>query len=259
MSVQAMSWALTQQIVTNAAARHVLLCLANYADKEGMAAFPSASTLASDTGLSERTIRYKLDELEQAGVIIKGNQKIVAAYIERGDRRPICYDILIKKRGANDAGRNERGANETPTGCNSRQNGVQLTTERGATAAPNPSIKPSIKPSINPLLGSDESEQQNKTKRASQIPDEFQPTSDHLELAKELGINLGYEFPQFVDYHKSKGSKFKDWNAALRNWIRNARKFAGNSTTPRQSKPGTLRNGTKDINYYEGVSDDGRF
>lgn len=35
MSVQAMTWALEQQVVTDAAMRHVLLCLANYANEAG--------------------------------------------------------------------------------------------------------------------------------------------------------------------------------------------------------------------------------
>lgn len=149
MSVQAMSWAIEQQIVRDAPARHVLLCLANYADKDGKTAFPSASTLSADTGLSERTIRTKLDLLEHAGLIAKGNQRVVAAHIDRADRRPICYDLCMV-RPASGAPRDlERGAAHDTTGCSSRTNGVQLVPERGARAAPNPSSKPSNKPPNN--------------------------------------------------------------------------------------------------------------
>lgn len=42
MSVQAMKWVLDQQIATESISRRVLLCLANYADKDGRNAFPSA-------------------------------------------------------------------------------------------------------------------------------------------------------------------------------------------------------------------------
>ncbi|USS54873.1 MULTISPECIES: helix-turn-helix domain-containing protein [Pseudomonas] len=142
MSIQSMTWALEQRLVTDPTCRHVLLCLANYADKSGRGAFPSASSLSEDTGLSERTIRYKLDALEAAGVIKRGNQAIAAAYIDRYDRRPVVYD-MVENRGAPAAPRNEedpeRGANEDATGCSSQQNGVQMKTERGAPAAPNPS------------------------------------------------------------------------------------------------------------------------
>lgn len=138
MSVQSMSWALEQNDIIDATARHVLLCLANYADKHGKAAFPSANSLSSDTGLSVRTVRYKLDFLLSIGAIRLGNQSIAAAYIDRHDRRPVVYDLCVE-RGAPPAPGKERGANEDTTGCSSERNGVQLTTERGAPAAPNPS------------------------------------------------------------------------------------------------------------------------
>ncbi|WP_236189524.1 helix-turn-helix domain-containing protein [Pseudomonas pharyngis] len=135
-----MSWALAlrKADLENPAARHVLLCLANYAGSDGRGAFPSAATLSEDTGLSERTVRLKLDELEKAGFITEGNQAIAAAYIDRRDRRPVVYDLQMK-RGANAAPRKDRGADDR-TGCNSQQNGVQENAERGAAAAPNPSL-----------------------------------------------------------------------------------------------------------------------
>ncbi|MCU8973816.1 helix-turn-helix domain-containing protein [Pseudomonas aeruginosa] len=135
MSVQAMTWALEQQVVTDAAMRHVLLCLANYANEAGKGAFPSIATLSSDTGLSERTVQYKLRSLEEAGVIRRGNQAIAAAYISHRDRLPMVYDLSME-RGASVA----PGANDDVTGCKPRRNGVQLTTQRGATVAPDPSL-----------------------------------------------------------------------------------------------------------------------
>ncbi|MEW6460398.1 MAG: DnaT-like ssDNA-binding domain-containing protein [Pseudomonadota bacterium] len=150
MSVQAMSWALAQTVVSDASARHVLLCLANYADKDGCGAFPSAASLADDTGLAVRTVRYKLEQLQELGAIRPGNQAIAAAYIDRGDRRPVVYDLAME-RGAADAPRaerpatgapreNVRGANGDSTGCKPQQHGVQSTTARGARVAPNPSL-----------------------------------------------------------------------------------------------------------------------
>ena len=133
-----MVWALEQRLVQDAPARHVLLCLANYADKVGRGAFPSTNSLSDDTGLSVRTVKYKLDDLEAMGVIRRGNQALAAVYIDRHDRRPIVYD-MVQERGAADAPRSERGADEDATRCSSEQNGVQLTTDRGAGAAPNPS------------------------------------------------------------------------------------------------------------------------
>lgn len=139
MSVQAMAWALAQQEVTESHSRHVLLCLANYADQSGRAAFPAVSSLALDTGLAPRTVQYRLRELEAVGLIRRGNQAIAAAYITQRDRVPVCYDLDLS-RGAQDAPRAERGACDDASGCTPEQNGVHAKTERGAQRAPNPSI-----------------------------------------------------------------------------------------------------------------------
>lgn len=129
-----MSWALSRRdLGKDSSARHVLLCLANYAAADGRGAFPSAKTLTEDTGLSERTVRSKLDLLEVQGLIVRGNQALAAVYIDRHDRRPVVYDLMLK-RGAVDAPREE------VTGCSQQQNGVQPTTERGAAIAPNTSL-----------------------------------------------------------------------------------------------------------------------
>lgn len=64
-------------------------------------------------------------------------------------------------------------------------------------------------------------------KRAAQIPDDFQPSDKHQALAAEVGVDLRREWPKFRDHHQAKGSTFKDWDAALRTWIRKAADFAG--------------------------------
>ncbi|HGE1973835.1 TPA: hypothetical protein ACGKFT_006659, partial [Pseudomonas aeruginosa] len=51
------------------------------------------------------------------------------------DRLPMVYDLSME-RGATVA----PGANDDVTGCKPRRNGVQLTTQRGATVAPDPSL-----------------------------------------------------------------------------------------------------------------------
>lgn len=155
MSVQGMTWALAQRIVKDPTARHVLLCLANYAGAKGEGAFPSVATLAEDTGLSNRTVQTKLRELEALQVIQRGNQDLVAAYIRRADQRPVCYDIDLSRgavaaprvehsdvqtRDEAAAPRDERGESDDATGCSSRRHGVNLTTSRGERAAPEPSL-----------------------------------------------------------------------------------------------------------------------
>ena len=176
-----MSWALAlpKASLENPAARHVLLCLANYAGSDGRGAFPSALTLSNDTGLSERTVRLKLDELTNAGFIVEGNQAIAAAYIDRRDRRPVVYDLQLK-RGANAAPRKERGAAHS-TGCSSQQNGVQESAERGAAAAPN-----------TPLNHQETEEQQLQRELAEEVERQNQTAAECLPTSQRFAM-----FPQW--------------------------------------------------------------
>ena len=240
MSVQAITWALEQQIVRDPTARHVLVCLANYAGKQGEAAFPSAASLAADTGLSERTVRSKLDSLEAAGAIVRGNQAIAAAYIARADRRPVCYDLCMSRPAIAAPRGDERGANDAPrsgeTGCNSRSNGVQMAQERGAGAAPDPSCKPSM----NRLSASQADKR--PAARASRLPEDWAlpkawgewALAETQQLAGDLKDWAGgawtpehvrFEADKFRDYWRGKSGKDAakaDWLATWRNWVRNA-------------------------------------
>ena len=65
------------------------------------------------------------------------------------------------------------------------------------------------------------------TKTASQLPDTFRPTEKHQALAAELGVDLRGEWAKFCDHHRAKGSTFKDWGAALNNWIRRSAEYGG--------------------------------
>lgn len=74
----------------------------------------------------------------------------------------------------------------------------------------------------------------NKAKRATQLPDDWQPNPKHVELASEAGLDLDVETVQFRDHHTAKGSTFKDWDAAFRTWLRNAVEFGRGRRPPRK-------------------------
>ena len=62
-------------------------------------------------------------------------------------------------------------------------------------------------------------------KRACQIPDDFEPTNHHRDIAISENINLDNEFVKFRDYCLANGKKYIDWDAAFNNWLRNAGKY----------------------------------
>lgn len=55
-----------------------------------------------------------------------------------------------------------------------------------------------------------------------EFPLNWAMTEDERAQASGLGLNPLQEFARFRDYHKAKGTKFKDWPAAWRNWTRKA-------------------------------------
>lgn len=218
MSVQAMSWAIEQRYLTDPVACHVLLCLSNYAGADGRDAFPSVSRLAGDTRLSERTIQNKLLLLEELGIIVRGNSAVVAARINRLDRRPVVYDIQIKRplpgspiesgRGEGDAPRYSQVTNSThrgevdaprdsERGASDESNGVHLTTERGAGGAPDPRANhPQENQKLSPPVGGGDAGKPAKVRK--EYPAEF------LEA---------FEAYPKRDVSVSKHDAFKAWSA----------------------------------------------
>ena len=253
MSVQAMSWALSLPVQTlkDSSARHVLLCLANYAGSNGAGAFPSASTLAQDTGLSERTVRYKLDDLEKFGLIQKGNQAIAAVHIDRHDRRPVVYDLQIL-RGANPAPREKRGADDA-TGCNSQQNGVQPGTERGAAAAPNPSLnhqgtEEQQQREISALIAEQDRqalEPQDDRQRFAMFAD-FEPSVEALQTQLKIAglpddaltAELLSGFKGFFVAKTSVVDTAAGWCFKLVGWIKRERALAAGTATNEEGSAG---------------------
>ena len=69
MSVQAISWALENDLGQNYAAKVLLMALANYADDEGTC-FPGREKISAETGLSKRTLTRQVNLLVDMGLIV---------------------------------------------------------------------------------------------------------------------------------------------------------------------------------------------
>lgn len=65
-----------------------------------------------------------------------------------------------------------------------------------------------------------------KSPRGSILPADFQFDERAELLAKSYGLNPHKEQAAFRDHFTAKGTVYKDWQAAFRNWLRNAVKFA---------------------------------
>lgn len=186
MSVEAITWA-SKQRTGSPGAKLVLIALANYAN-DRQECWPSQATLAQWTEQSDRTIRTHLAALEAMGLIHRQAREMAGAFSSD------LITLQIAQQQIFPAERISAG-------------------EKRRFPAENISGKPSKEPS------------DKKTNKGTQLPEGFQPEDTHRQMAAESQIDLDHEIAAFTDYHRSRGSVFKDWDAALRTWLRNATKF----------------------------------
>ncbi|MDH6283251.1 helix-turn-helix domain-containing protein [Prescottella agglutinans] len=172
MSIEAIAWVLERAdipspsptgIPSAPSLSMVLLGLANHADRRGEDAYPSVRTLSRYARISERQVQRCLSALLELGLIERGNQRIVEAKIEREDRRPVVYNLLIE-RGVSSSPRPqkpqiERGDNSSPRserGDKSAPNGVTGASERGDTHVTQTVLEPKDDPAAARIAPDDE-------------------------------------------------------------------------------------------------------
>ena len=134
MSLQAMVWALKTAPVPDPIAHLVLIGLADHAADDGTAARPSVAVLAEYARCSPRSVQRKLRDLEECGLIWKGDQRLVEHL--RSDRRPAVYDLNLRgvtvsrpvDNGVTENGL--RGATLDETGCQAGPNGATRLADR---------------------------------------------------------------------------------------------------------------------------------
>ena len=73
------------------------------------------------------------------------------------------------------------------------------------------------------------------------MPADFWPDETAQQLAADLHLSLQAELAAFCDHHAAKGTTFRDWQAGLRTWLRNAAKYR------QQPRSGVVRGGAGQI------------
>lgn len=197
MSIEAVAWALRQAPIpkNDHLAHVVLIALADRVQDDWCAAWPSIDTLARDARCSRRSVQMKLQDLLDAGLIRKGDQRHVAHL--PANRRPTVYDIIrpgvqtvhpnanmgenhatdhVSAGGEPDSGTvdNSRPGVQTPApqkvlGCRTVQS---RGAESGSSGVQAFAHKPSLEPSIEPR------ETTYVTTRSDASPVDNSPTID---------------------------------------------------------------------------------
>lgn len=189
MSVQAIGWALSQDIPT--ASKFVLVALANYANDKGEC-WPSQETIARNTSMTDRTVRTHLKLLEDRGYISRQKRRREDGF-QNSDMITI---IAFSSRKDIPVTKSSRKLTTEPAG-NSLPNQPENDCKTSRKEIPgNRQLEPSIEPSKEPSSSSAPS--------GTAYPDEFEAIWQPLNSNKA--------------YHKTplgnKAEAFRDWKQA---------------------------------------------
>ena len=156
MSLDAMIWALKKAPVKSGQEQVVLIALADHASSDGTGAYPSQATIAEYAQCSTRTVRTHTRAMEERGLIVRGDQKMVSHF--SADRRPIVWDLSLhlerEPRAENISGRKlsvERAEAERHTGGSSASNGRKPASYKPSLTVHEPSSKPREDEQAHPL------------------------------------------------------------------------------------------------------------
>jgi hypothetical protein len=78
--------------------------------------------------------------------------------------------------------------------------------------------------------GKDKGKEKAVRKKATALPSDWKFSESHLTLSMELGVDAVAQSEKFIDYAIANGKTYKDWDAAFRNWLRNASEYAGKNS-----------------------------
>lgn len=196
--------------------RLVMLALADHAGDDGTC-YPSIARLCARTGMKERGVQTVLKRLAARGLV-----KVVPNAGRHG-----ANVYVIPSTPAPDA----PPAHDAPrTGCTPHHTHpashvVNPRTPCGGTPAPD-APEPSFnhqEPSLGPRARS------ARRKPEMPLPENWCPSDRNITDAMDRGFSqqeIDREALQFRDHHLARDTRFRDWEAAWRTWLGNARKFS---------------------------------
>lgn len=226
MSFEDLAWARRQR-VGRVGPKAVLICLASYTDDDHTC-YPGQATIAEATDQGERTVRRQLVELEAAGFILRNAR---SAGNGRG-RRTDFYTLLV----ASDLQPAKLAGDLQPASDDIQPASGALTTGQALAG----------ELEVNTQIGRPVT---NKG-RATKLPEPFIITPAMSKWAARFvgSISIPAETRAFFDYHRARDSRFVDWSAAWRTWMRNAVKFSQRQGRQLRSAPSVEKPPTWDRN-----------
>mgnify|MGYP000234527247 CR=1 FL=1 len=202
--------------------RLVMLCLADHADDEGVC-YPSVARLVDRTGMGERGVQRVLRRLADDGhVAIEPNAGRKGTNVYRitpapdAPPRTRCTPHPVHP--------NTPAPDAPPHDVHPAPDAPNPRTPCGGTPAPG-----APEPSLNHQEPSEELLGRKRRRPEVPLPDDWVPSDRNLADAASRGFSkqeIDREAHQFRDHHLARDTRFRDWDAAWRTWLGNARRFA---------------------------------
>ncbi len=208
---------------------HVLLLLADYASATGRA-WPSAGTLAADSGLTTRTILDVLADLEAMG-LISGDRRLGHAtewklHLE-GPPTPDRPKVPTQE--------NSSRVAETPP--MKILQGDLGNLRRGPLKTPPRTPENSSYRTTNNHQKNHQGNQR-EARRGARLPGDWKPSAADTDFATRLGLDPPIVADVFRDYWRGKAGPAAlkvDWSSTWRNWCR--REVKTRASPPRAARP----------------------
>lgn len=209
--------------------RRACLVYASLSSRSGLGAiYPSQATIAEEAGVSERTVRSALAELEALGVVERRARRgregratgLTTAYALHPNGR-------IEEASEEVAGRSKGPAEGPATDDKGTGNELQ--------------VAPSIEVDNQEV-------ERGPRKRGTRIPDPFLLTADMKAWATQEapGLDIVAHTREFVDHWRAASGASatkRDWVAAWRNWMRKAHRWNPTRSATRPTPDDRVREG----------------
>lgn len=191
--------------------RYVLLAIANRYNPEKRGCWPSVTRLSTDTGLSDPTVKRAIRELCDSGELAKEVRRDEGANLTNFYRLPVFetwYESIRRK------------PQQTPMGSDRPQGTVAQTPGDGVLLTPE---------SVSNLESVSEPKERAKSARPCQWPVGFRLTAELFNHASRKGLtHIEDQWEAFENYHRSKGTRFLEWNRAWYTWVGKAIQWRAN-------------------------------
>lgn len=215
MSHEATNWAFKQRGL-KPSAKIVLLALADRHNPDH-GCFPSKKTLAEDCEMSERAVYDQIKLLVERGLVHVSDAPVAVRGQFQSNRYYLSFEADFPRQISPSANSAVGKLEQSPSAKSAGDRRQNLPT--------NPVREPRKRTSN---LGDALVPPKPKTRRAVAIPDDWAPSDKNISDAKSRNFSdeeIDVEAAAFRDHHLARGTAFKDWDAAWRTWLGNARKF----------------------------------